>query len=101
MSEVRKFRLVPGHLVLTGDDQPPPLEIDDFLVFATQVIVRGRTEPGALLSVNGQKIDVYDDGTFTSVIPLRRAGRQTLTFTAQDIAGNSTRLERVAEVDAY
>jgi len=100
-SEVRKFKIIPGDLAPTGDVEPPPLEVEDFLVFATQVIVRGKTEPGALLSVNGSRIDVYDDGTFTSVIPLRRAGRQTLTFIAQDIAGNTTRLERVAEVDAY
>jgi hypothetical protein len=99
--EVRKFRVVAGTLSPVGDDQPPPLAIDDFLAFATQVIVRGRTEPGAMLSVNGTKIDVYDDGTFTAVIPLRKAGRQTLAFIAQDVAGNATRVERQAEVDAY
>ncbi len=101
MSEVRKFKIVPGTLSLTGDTQPPPLQIDDFLVFSTQIIVRGKTEPGALLSVNGTKIDVYDDGTFTSVIALHKAGRHTLIFTSQDVAGNATRVERVAEVDTY
>jgi len=100
-SEIRKFRIVPGTLMPTGDKQPPPLTIDDFLVFATQVIVRGKTEPGALLAVDGSKIDVYDDGTFTAVIPLRKTGRQTLVFIASDIAGNATRVERVAEVDSY
>lgn len=100
-SEIRKFKVVTGNLTITGDDEPPPLSIDDFLVFATQVIVRGKTEPGALLSVNGVRIDVYDDGTFTSVIPLRKVGRQTLVFTAQDIAGNTSRLQRMAEVDSY
>jgi len=101
MSEIRKFKIVQGTLTPTGDTQPPSLEIDDFLVFATQVIVRGRTEPGATLAVDGSKIDVYDDGTFTSVIPLRKAGRHTLIFLAQDISGNTTRVERVAEVDSY
>lgn len=100
-SEVRKFRVVEGTLSPLGDDQPPPLQLDDFLVFSTQVIVRGRTEPGALLSVDGTRIDVYEDGTFTSVIPLRVAGRQRLVFLAQDVAGNSTTLTRHVEVDAY
>jgi hypothetical protein len=100
-SEIRKFKVVPGNLTISGDDEPPSLSIDDFLVFATQVIVRGKTEPGALLSVNGVKIDVYDDGTFTSVIALRKMGRNALVFTAQDIAGNATRLQRMAEVDTY
>lgn len=100
VSEVRKFRVVQGNLTI-GDTEPPPIQIDDFLAFSTQVIVRGKTEPGALLSVNGTKIDVYEDGTFTSVIPLRVAGRQSLVFLAQDVAGNSATLTRVVDVDAY
>jgi len=99
--EIRKFRIVEGTLSPLGDNEPPMLQIDDFLQFATQVIVRGRTEPGASLSVNGTRIDVYEDGSFTSVIPLRAAGRQKLVFTAQDVAGNTTRLERIVEVDAF
>ena len=101
MSEVRKFRIVEGSLSSMGDSEPPHLQIDDFLQFATQVIVRGKTEPGASLSVNGVRIDVYEDGSFTSVIPLRTAGRQKLVFLAQDIAGNTTPLERLVDVDAF
>ncbi len=100
-SEVRKFRVVAGTLSPIGDRVPPPLSIEDFLPFATQVIVRGKTEPGATLTVDGSRIDVYDDGSFTSVIPLRRTGAVKLTFIAQDVAGNSTRLERTVSVDAY
>ncbi|HXI03975.1 MAG TPA: hypothetical protein VNI57_12440 [Candidatus Saccharimonadales bacterium] len=100
-SEVRKFRVVAGTLSPIGDKEPPILIIDDFLPFATQVIVRGRTEPGALLSVDGTRIDVLDDGSFTSVIPLRRTGVVKLVFTAQDVAGNTTRVERTVTVDTY
>lgn len=100
-SEVRKFRVVAGTLSPIGDNEPPSLVIEDFLPFATQVIVRGKTEPGAVLTVDGNRIDVYDDGTFTSVIPLRRAGTQKLVFIAQDVAGNATRLERRVTVDTY
>jgi hypothetical protein len=101
MSNTRKFRVVEGTLTPLGDKDPPPLKIDDFLQFATQVIVRGKTEPGASLSVNGDRIDVYEDGSFTSVIPLRMAGRQKLVFVAQDVAGNTSRVERQVTVDAF
>ena len=96
-----KFKVVPGRIGQSDDELPPELSIDDFLVFASQVIVRGRTEPGALLSVSGNKVDVADDGSFTTVVALRREGTNRIRFVAQDMAGNETALERVATVDSY
>ncbi len=100
-SQPRKFKVVPGRIGQTEDDEPPPLSVDDFLVFASQVIVRGRTEPGALLSVAGAKVDVADDGSFTTVVSLRSEGINRVRFVAQDMAGNETRIERTATVDSY
>ena len=77
------------------------LKVDDFLVFASQVIIRGKTEPGALLVIAGNKVDVYDDGTFTTVVALKHEGFNKVQMVAQDMAGNETRLERTASVDAY
>ena len=85
----------------TSDSVPPVLTVDDFLVFASQVIVRGKTEPGVLLVVGGNKVDVYDDGTFTTVVSLKQEGINRVQFVAQEMAGNETRLERTASVDAY
>ena len=82
---------------MNADDTTPPLlSIDDFLVFSSQVIVRGRTEPGAILAANGKTVDVGDDGSFTTIIQLRREGRNSIRFVAQDSAGNETRVDRVA-----
>jgi hypothetical protein len=100
-SAPRKFKVVSGKVAQAGDTTPPPLTIDDFLVFASQVIIRGKTEPGVLLTVAGNKVDVYDDGTFTTVVPLKHEGINRVGFIAQDMAGNETRLERTATVDAY
>jgi len=95
----RKFKVVSGRVAQTGDTTPPTMQIDNFLVFSSQVIVRGRTEPGALLTVGGQRVDVYDDGSFTTVVPLKHEGMNRVLFVAQDMAGNENRLERAATVD--
>lgn len=100
-SNPRRFKVVSGKVAQQGDTNPPPLIIDDFLVFASQVIIRGKTEPGVLLTVAGNKVDVYDDGSFTTVVPLRHEGANKVEFVAQDMAGNETRADRTATVDAY
>lgn len=100
-SETRKFKVISGKVAQTGDTLPPPLKIDDFLVFASQVIIRGKTEPGVLLTVGGNKVDVYDDGSFTTVVALKHEGMNHVQFVAQDMAGNETRVERTATVDSY
>jgi len=100
-SEVRKFKVITGKVAQTGDSVPPVLTVDDFLVFASQVIIRGKTEPGVLLVIGGNKVDVYDDGSFTTVVPLKHEGLNRVQFVAQDTAGNETRLERTASVDPY
>jgi hypothetical protein len=100
-TDARRFKVIPARVAQAGDDEPPPLTIDDFLVFSSQVIIRGRTEPGALLTVAGNKVDVYDDGSFTTVVPLTNVGVNRVTFVAQDMAGNENRLDRTANVDEY
>ena len=95
-SETRKFKVLAGRLMNADDTTPPLLSIDDFLVFSSQVIVRGRTEPGSILAANGKTVDVGDDGSFTTIIQLRREGRNSIRFVAQDSAGNETRVDRVA-----
>ncbi len=95
----RKFKVVSGRVAQAGDSTPPNMSIDNFLVFASQVIVRGRTEPGALLTVGGQRVDVYDDGSFTTVVPLKHEGVNHVMFVVQDMAGNENRMERTAIVN--
>jgi len=100
-SETRKFKVLTGRVMNVDDTIPPQLVIDDFMVFSTQVIVRGHTESGAILEANGKKVDVGDDGSFTIIVRLRKEGRNRVRFVAQDAAGNETVLDRFAEVKVY
>ncbi len=100
-SETRKFKIISTEIRDQEDKIPPAVEIKDFLVFSYQVIINGKTEPGAVLSIDGQRVDVFDDGTFTAVIKLTREGRNTLNIVAQDISGNETQVKRTAYVEAF
>jgi hypothetical protein len=51
-----------------------------------KVVVRGRTNPGALVSLGGERVKVGPDGVFTHVLFLRE-GRQTIEASARDVGG--------------
>src|SRR5205823_2650153 len=48
--------------------------------------VRGRTDAGAVIEVNGRKTDVGADGGFSSEVPLH-VGDNTISIQAKDAAG--------------
>jgi hypothetical protein len=100
-SEVRKFKVASARERRVEDSSPPPLEVVDFLPTGHLVIINGRTEPGAILSVDGQRIDVYDDGAFTAVVRMKRDGLNELVIVAQDPAGNETRMRRSVYVESF
>ncbi len=100
-SEARKFKVAGGREQRTEDSVPPPLQVMDFLPSGHLVIINGRTEPGAVLSVDGQKIDVYDDGAFTAVVRMKKEGLNEVEIVAQDPAGNETRMRRSVYVESY
>jgi hypothetical protein len=88
-SEFARFTVSrpPGGGRGTGD--PPPLVIDSIEVRQNILQVRGRTEPGATLTVNGQRVDVAADGAFNEFIqlPAEKPGRQVVVFRAIGING--------------
>jgi hypothetical protein len=100
-SATRRFRIATARERRTDDTVPPSLEVLDFLPSGHLVIVNGRTEPGALLLVDGQKIDVYDDGAFTAVVRLKRDGMNEVEIVAQDPAGNQNRMRRSVYVESF
>ena len=51
--------------------------------------------------MDGQRIDVYDDGTFTAVIRLKNEGFNQIEIVAQDHAGNTTRARKRVYVEAF
>ena len=100
-SGVREFRVSADKILDRSDTEPPSLEITDFVTIGMMVIVEGRSEPGANVWVDAEKIDLYDDGSFNAVVRLRREGMNELIFRAQDTAGNETKLTRSAYVELY
>ena len=101
VSDVRAFRVSSEKIRDRTDNVPPELQITEFVTIGMMVIVNGRSEPGATLWIDNEKIDVFDDGRFYAVVRLRREGLNDLLFRAQDTAGNETRIERSAYVEVY
>jgi len=100
-SETRKFRIGSERDRGPGDRVPPPLQIIDFLPSGALVIIKGRTEPAAAIDIDGQPVDVYDDGTFAAVVKMKHDGLNTLEILAQDLAGNQTRIKKSVYVETY
>jgi bacillopeptidase F len=78
---------------VTLDRTPPKLTIavpqPDATVDAANVVVRGSTEAGATLSINGRSVIVLPDGSFTDSSNAT-AGPLVITVVARDRAGNET-----------
>lgn len=72
------------------DRTPPPLNITYMHPFLPFVQAEGRTEPDAFLTLNGEIIDVREDGSFVYTYTLKKSGWNDLTFVAEDPAGNKT-----------
>ena len=100
-SETRRFRVAGERGRDAQDRVPPPLQVNDFLPSGHIVIINGRTEPGAVLSIDGQTVDVYEDGAFTAVVRLRKEGRNDLEIIAQDASGNETRMRRPVYLESF
>ena len=100
-SPVRRFRVLGSTFRDPDDRTPPALEVREILVVGANAIIHGRAEPGALLWIDGERVDLEDDGSFTWVIRLRRDGENRISFLAQDAAGNETRRTGYAYVDVY
>jgi hypothetical protein len=100
-SGVRKFKVTSTQTGRSDDTTPPPLKVVDFLPTGHLVIINGRTEPGAVLTIDGKKVDVYDDGTFTAVVRMKQEGYNDLSIVAQDSAGNTSRTRKRVYVEAF
>lgn len=72
---------------------PPPLTVESLDPRGNILQVKGRTEPGASLTVNGQRVDVQSDGTFNEFITLE-PGRQIVVIRATGINGGVNEQKR-------
>jgi hypothetical protein len=109
-SEPRKFRVAAfsgagggGSAGGTGaprDKTPPQLDLEDVKPYGTVLIVGGKTEPGARVSINGEPVEVDLDGSFNKAIQMNRQGWSTLEIRAVDSEGNPNVLHRKVFVGA-
>lgn len=100
-SVARRFRVTSQSLHDKEDTTPPILEITENVQSGPMLILNGRTEPGALLWVDNEKVEVTDDGTFYAVIRLRKEGVNDISLQAQDASGNVRKMTHRAYVDPY
>ncbi len=81
--------------VITVDRTPPELSVlepeVDSVVYSPDVVIRGATEPGAYLTVDGRVVTVEDNGTFSLQATLEE-GMNSFTLLAEDGLGNTDEL---------
>lgn len=87
-SEPRKFRVESWRgLAIERDEIAPPLEVD-VIMNGNIAILRGKSEPGARVEMDGKEIPVSGDGTFSTSEAVDGRGAKTLVFRAIDDSGN-------------
>lgn len=84
-----------------GGGPPPPLTIQSLEVRTNILQIKGRTEPGATVTVNGQRVDVQSDGSFNEFITLDQPGKQMVVIRAGGINGGVREVRRPVEVGAF
>jgi hypothetical protein len=101
-SEPRAFRVAALQRADDADDRiPPELEIADMQAYGSLVIVNGRTEPGATVTINKEPVSVQVDGSFSKTIQMSEAGFAFIHIVATDAWSNPTEVKRRVFVDAF
>ncbi|HEX2163834.1 MAG TPA: FecR domain-containing protein [Thermoanaerobaculia bacterium] len=83
-----------------GDREPPPLEIGEAQGYGNIFIVSGRTEPGAIVEINGESVSVDASGAFNKTIQLTGEGYSFIVVEARDAWGNARQRRQRVYVDA-
>ena len=97
-------RIKPGEPPSLAEPLPTSLEIaldepaNDYLTTQREVTLRGRTAPGAILTLNGEDLPVRDDGTFSLTVTLSE-GENAFTLAGTDVAANTAEVVRRITLD--
>ncbi|HEY0783705.1 MAG TPA: FecR domain-containing protein [Thermoanaerobaculia bacterium] len=79
---------------------PPMLELEDLKSYGSICIVRGRSDPGTRIEVNGEQVNVALDGSFTKTVQLTKEGWNFIEVRARDNWGTQTVLSRRVFVES-
>jgi Glucodextranase, domain B len=90
-SLVRRFKMATEPIRAGGGDGAPP----ELTVFPPQqmgnlFLIYGKTEPGAIVTVNAEPADVEPDGSFKKTVTVERDGAAMLVVKSVDASGNET-----------
>lgn len=90
-SPVRRFKMVTEPIKAgTGDTTPPDLTVYPPQQMGNLFLVYGKTEAGAVVTVNAEPADVEADGSFKKTITIERDGASVLVVKSVDASGNET-----------
>jgi len=90
-STVRRFRMLEEPVRTgAGDTTPPELSVLPPQQMGNLFLIYGKTEKGAVVTVNAEPADVGADGSFKKTITIERDGYAILVIKAVDAAGNET-----------
>lgn len=101
-SETRSFRVASLRGIGDVDDKTPPqLTIDELQPYGSLVLVNGRTEPGATVTINGEPVSVQLNGSFSKTIQMTQVGFAFITIVAKDAWDNSVETQKRVFIDAF
>jgi hypothetical protein len=72
-----------------SDGVAPPLTIESLDVRGNILQVKGRTERGGTITINGQRVDVGADGRFDEYITFEKPGKQEVVIRATGLDGGA------------
>ncbi|MDD4613877.1 MAG: stalk domain-containing protein [Caldisericia bacterium] len=77
--------------IIEEDTEPPFLELTEIgSVSEETVLIEGKTEPEALVTIDDEEVTVKEDGSFSHEVTLE-VGENEFVVIAKDLAGNETK----------
>jgi len=89
-SLIRRFKMLTEPPRQMGLALPPKLIVSTPQQMGNLFLIFGKTDPGAIVTVNAEPADVEADGSFKKTITIDREGYATLVIKAVDASGNET-----------
>jgi len=101
-SQVRRLRIYSSlQRAILADRIAPQLTLMPTQQLGAMFIVQGRTESGAAVTVNGERVVTDADGHFRKMIEIPREGWNMIEVLATDPAGNETSRNERVFVEVY